>query len=122
MHHPQGALGFRIEEHGRSIVFAPDREHGDPKLDALLRHYSTNADLLILDSQYTPEEYEQRRGWGHSTWLENNAIARDAGALSLALFHHDPNRDDDAVDAIVQQSRSRFEAVSAAREGAEIVL
>ena len=58
--------------------------------------------MLIYDAQYTPEEYRgevgpSRKGWGHSTYEAGAAIARAAGVRTLALFHHDPRRTDDAV-------------------------
>ena len=54
VNHPQGAAGYRIESGGASIVYAPDREHGHQKLDAVLREYSRNPDILIHDAQYAP--------------------------------------------------------------------
>ena len=44
--------------------------------------------------QYTAEEYEQKRNWGHSPMEYAVAIAVAAGVKRLALFHHDPSHDD----------------------------
>jgi CheY-like chemotaxis protein len=62
---------------------------------------------VIHDAQYTAEEYPRRIGWGHSPaeWAVDYALA--AGAKRLALFHHDPSRDDDAVDRLVEACRGR---------------
>jgi phosphoribosyl 1,2-cyclic phosphodiesterase len=117
MNHPQGACGFRIESGGAAVVHASDLEHGDPRLDRILREYSENADVLIYDAQYSPEEYESKRGWGHSTWLEAARVARDAKVKHLILFHHDPNHDDEWIRANVDQARRCFENTDAAREG-----
>jgi ribonuclease BN (tRNA processing enzyme) len=74
--------------------------------------------VLIHDAQYTDDEYEARhRGWGHSSWQHAVAAARETGVERLILFHHDPARADEDLDAIVEQARSRFEGTSAAREG-----
>jgi len=122
LNHPQGAMGYRAEFAGKTIVFATDVEHGDPELDMVLREYSQNADLLIYDAQFTPEEYERYREWGHSTWLEATRVAADSGVERLILFHHDPGHADDTMEEIVQSARRHFERTDAAREGTEIVL
>ena len=117
MNHPQGAFGYRFESNGAVIVHASDFEHGHPELDAVLREYARDADILICDSQFTPEEYEARKGWGHSTWLECTRIAREAGVKRLVLFHHAPEHNDAAVTEIERQARSHFENTVAAKEG-----
>ena len=117
LRHPQNAWGYRIESDGVSIVHASDFEHGDPGFDRLLRESARNADLLIFDSQFTPQEYEQHRGWGHSTWLEATRVAGDAGVKRLVLFHHHPDRDDEALARIVEHARAEFPNTEAACEG-----
>jgi phosphoribosyl 1,2-cyclic phosphodiesterase len=117
MNHPQGAVGYRIEYRGASIVYASDLEHGHPELDQVLRRNAREADVLIYDAQYTPAEYQSKQGWGHSTWLEATRVARDSGVKRLVLIHHDPEHDDDEMQRIVDQARGEFEATEAAREG-----
>jgi phosphoribosyl 1,2-cyclic phosphodiesterase len=120
LNHPQGANGYRIERGREVIVHASDFEHGDPRLDRILRDHAQNASVLILDAQYTPEEYESKRGWGHSTWLEATRIAHDCSAETLVLFHHDPSHHDQAMDEIVDQAKRYFENTVAAKEGLAI--
>lgn len=117
LHHPNGATGYRVESPSGSIVYASDHEHGNATADETLREYSRDADILVYDAQYTPEEYERRRGWGHSTWREAVALAASANVKQLILFHHDPSRTDDQMDAIVEQARAEFPNTAAAREG-----
>lgn len=117
MNHPQGAFGYRFEANGAVIVHASDFEHGHPELDRVLREFARGADILICDSQFTPEEYEARKGWGHSTWLECTRVARDAGVKQLVLFHHAPEHNDAAVAEIERQARMHFENTVAAKEG-----
>ena len=117
VNHPQGACGFRLERQGAVIVYAPDREHGHSKLDAIFREYAEGADILVPDSQYTPEEYKRFKGWGHSTWTEAARSARESKAQQLILFHHDPDRDDSQLTDIVDEARTEFENVSVACEG-----
>lgn len=117
MNHPQGAYGYRVEADGAAIVYASDLEHGHPELDKVVREFSTGADVLIYDAQYTPEEYALRKGWGHSTWLEATKVAKDAGVKQLILFHHDPSHSDAKIDAKVEETKRLFENSDGAREG-----
>lgn len=116
LNHPGGAMGYRVDAPGGSIVYATDFEHGTPADDALIE-LASDADLLVYDATYTVAEYRRRRGWGHSTWQAGVAIARAAKARRLVLFHHDPDHDDDAVDAILARARQAFSATDAASEG-----
>lgn len=122
MNHPQGARGYRIESNGAVIVYATDVEHGDRQLDGVLREHCQNADVLIYDAQYTPDEYNQHIGWGHSTWEEAIRVARDSGVEQLVLFHHDPARTDQMMFEIVERARRHFPNTSAAKEGAVLIL
>ena len=117
LHHPNGATGYRIESPDASIVYASDHEHGDAATDAIVRDYARRADILIYDAQYTREEYEERRGWGHSTWREAVYLAQEAGVRQLVLFHHHPMRTDRQVDAIVRAAQQEFPNTIAASEG-----
>ncbi|HYL35990.1 MAG TPA: MBL fold metallo-hydrolase [Bryobacteraceae bacterium] len=116
LNHPQGAGGYRIESGGAAIVYATDREHGHERLDAALREYARDADILIHDAQYTPEEYERFKGYGHSTWEEAVKVACECNIKQLVLFHHDPNHDDRVVSAIVEKARTQFPRTEGARE------
>ena len=86
------------------------------------------ADLLILDAQYDDQEYATKRKWGHSSCFSATDLAIQAGAKSLALFHHDPESTDRAIDEKVQSCRQRAAAhgatltIMAAREGVELKL
>ena len=122
MNHPQGAFGYRFECNGAVVVHASDFEHGDPHLDGVLREFASGADVLICDSQFTPEEYESRKGWGHSTWMECTRVARDAKVKRLILFHHAPEHNDAAVTEIERLARSQFENTTAAKEGLVLVV
>ena len=118
--HPDGVVAFRVEAGGRSVVFATDVEHGD-RLDPQLVDLARGADLLIHDAQYTEPEYRgeegpSRVGWGHSTWEQAVACAGAAGVERLALFHHDPLRDDAGVEAIEARAQERCPRAFAARE------
>jgi phosphoribosyl 1,2-cyclic phosphodiesterase len=84
-----------------------------------------DADLLIHDSMYTEEEYPHRVGWGHSTYEQTLRLAQEGGVKKLLFFHHDPNRSDYELDAIVAMMRERASAgsgslrVEMAKEGVD---
>jgi phosphoribosyl 1,2-cyclic phosphodiesterase len=122
MNHPQGACGYRVESDNAVIVYATDYEHGVPELDKELRRFAEGADILICDAQYTPQEYETHKGWGHSTWINAVSVARDAKAKQLILFHHDPSHNDQTMMRIAEDARMQFENTTAAWEGFVAVL
>jgi phosphoribosyl 1,2-cyclic phosphodiesterase len=123
LNHPQGCLGFRIETPAGTVVYATDNEPGDPKLDENLRELAAGADILINDAQFTPDQLKTtRKGWGHSSWKEGVKLAREVGAKTLVLFHHDPDSTDRMVDSILRQAREEFDSVFAASEGMVITL
>lgn len=130
LNHPALTLAYRLEADGVSVVYATDHEPHSPALavgegtcDAPvhredLRHqqFLRGADLIIHDAQYTAAEYPTKVGWGHSTVEYVTDVARAAGARRLALFHHDPFRTDDALDALVQACRARTAAAGGTLE------
>jgi len=123
LNHPQGCLGFRIETPAGTVAYATDNEPGDAELDKSLRELASGADIFINDAQYTPEQLAgERRGWGHSSWKEGARIAREVGAKTLVLFHHDPDSNDRAVDSLLRHAREEFDSVFAASEGMVITL
>lgn len=123
LNHPQGCLGYRIEHRGKVVAYATDNEPGDRLGDQNVRTLADGADVLIYDSQYTPREYKTaKKSWGHSTWEEGVAIAREARVKQLVLFHHDPDHDDPQVAAIERAAQRRFRNSVAAREGMAIRL
>jgi phosphoribosyl 1,2-cyclic phosphodiesterase len=123
LNHPQGCLGFRIDTPAGSVVYATDNEPGDAKLDQSLRELAAGADIFINDAQYTPEQLAtNRKGWGHSSWLDGARVAKEVGAKTLVLFHHDPDSTDRIVDTILKHARGEFDSVFAASEGMVITL
>jgi phosphoribosyl 1,2-cyclic phosphodiesterase len=123
LNHPQGCLGYRIETPAGTVAYATDNEPGDPALEQSLLELAAGADIFINDAQYTPEQLAStRHGWGHSSWKEGVRVAREAGAKTLVLFHHDPDSTDRAVDTILRNAREEFDSVFAASEGMVITL
>ena len=104
LHHPQGGLGVRFREGKKTLVFITDNELRE---DAWIgRHpeeyakFCRDADVLIHDSQYTQQEINERKGWGHSDYQAVFDLACKADVKRLILFHHDPYRTDQELTAI----------------------
>lgn len=128
VHHPGITYGYRIEVNGKIIVYASDNEckfieksikyRADQLSDEEHELYKEmieeeheaelklfkDADILIHDAQYTPSDYEKKYGWGHSCYIDTIDLAIDANVKTLYLFHHDPNYDDHAIQAIHENS------------------
>lgn len=99
--HPGETLSIRVRFGGRTVVYSTDHEIGiEPSRDEGLVELAQGADLWILDAQYTPEEYQQHRGWGHANFVDAVGLAARAGVRRLVLFHHDPGHDDKRLDSL----------------------
>ena len=122
LNHPGGATGYRVTHRGASVAYVTDHEHVPGGPSAALLDLVRGADLMIYDSTFTPAEYPARTGWGHSTWEAGAALAEQGGVGRFALFHHDPARDDDALDALANAAAARRPGTFAAREGQVVEL
>jgi phosphoribosyl 1,2-cyclic phosphodiesterase/CheY-like chemotaxis protein len=119
LNHPALTLGYRFEADGVTVVYACDHEPhshmlatGQGKISGQdLRHaeFVSGADLLIHDAQYTAEEYPDKIGWGHSPVEYVVNLGRHARVKRVALTHHDPLRDDDAIDRLVANVRTKLQ-------------
>jgi phosphoribosyl 1,2-cyclic phosphodiesterase len=123
LYHPQDCVGYRVEADGAVFTLATDTEPGSPIHDRSVRKLAEGADILIYDSQYTPEQLQrEKKGWGHSSWLEGVRIAQECGVKHLLLFHHDPDSDDAFVDGLVERASQEFPNVLGAAEGTRVDL
>jgi phosphoribosyl 1,2-cyclic phosphodiesterase len=149
VNHPGICVGYRIFTSKGSIAFLPDHEPYDAfKLHSAKSHllspeqtrkrateeraelvkFLHGSDILILDAQYTDEEYQSHVGWGHGSLSAAISLALDAAVRKLILFHHDPTHDDETVDKMVQTARKlaakseSYLEIEGAREGAEMTI
>ncbi|HEV8615746.1 MAG TPA: response regulator [Methylomirabilota bacterium] len=133
LNHPALALGYRLEADGVKVVYATDHEPHSrhqplwpmaasapaaPIHPEDQRHidFLAGADLVVHDAQYTEAEYPAKMTWGHSSAAHAVDFAVAAGARRLALFHHDPIRDDAAIDRLVDVCRARAAGVGSPLE------
>jgi ribonuclease BN (tRNA processing enzyme) len=123
-------FGFRVSDGMSSIAYLSDHwpTSVGPGADGL-GEYHDNAlalaegvDVLIHDAQYTLEEFPARADFGHSAIEYAIGLGRKAGAKSVMLYHHDPDRTDDALDQIVASLNGTKPKVIAAAEGSVLEL
>jgi phosphoribosyl 1,2-cyclic phosphodiesterase len=120
--HPGGAHTYRFRDiEGRTIVYCTDIEHGD-SIDDNIVELSRDADVLIHEAQYTPEELPHYRGWGHSSWAQAVEVAEKAQVKLLIITHHDPDHNDEFLREVEKQCQARFPNTFLAREKMEFVV
>lgn len=122
LNHPQGNLGFRLNDGEGVFAYVTDTEHPEEGLDPKVLELAQGADVLVYDAQFTPALYPERKGWGHSTWEVGVELARAAGVGKLVLFHHDPAATDEAIDAIVAEASAALPGTIAASRDLELVV
>lgn len=127
--HPGACYAYRLDTSGGSICYIPDHEiptDGASEKNAAVARLLRDADVAIIDSQYTAEEYREHVGWGHGCTDAVVRVAREARVKRLYLFHHDPSHDDDFLDKMLQRARHLAAGsgmrVETAREGEQVVL
>jgi ribonuclease BN (tRNA processing enzyme) len=121
--HPGGrTFGYRVSD-GRAVVtYVSDHgpvalgagEGGDgPYHDAIVE-LAAEADVLLHDAQFTSAELALKPHFGHSSIDYALGLAAFAGVGQVVLFHHDPWRTDDALDAVAAEvTRAAVKAVVA---------
>jgi len=116
--HPNQGMGYKFVEGGVSSVFLTDNE-------LTLKHpggmdlkdyvdFCANCDLVIHDAEYTREDYQSRKGWGHSVYEDALNMALNANVKAFGLFHHNQERTDAALDKLVQNCHRIIEDKGAA--------
>jgi len=107
--HPNGGRGFKFIEGKKTFVFLTDNELGFMHPNGLTladyAEFSSQADLLIHDAEFTPEEYKSFIEWGHSSYADVLELASRANIKKLGLFHLNQDRSDEAMDQIVDICR-----------------
>jgi phosphoribosyl 1,2-cyclic phosphodiesterase/CheY-like chemotaxis protein len=149
VNHPGICAGYRLDTSNGSVAYLPDNEpygsfkgvraqNAEANVDdarayaaaerAKLVEFLDRVDVLVIDAQYTDDEYQKKVGWGHGSLSSVVSLALDANVGKLFLFHHDPEHDDEKLDQIVEAARTlvlesgKSVEVDAAREGTEVWL
>ncbi|MFH1288271.1 MAG: MBL fold metallo-hydrolase [bacterium] len=123
LNHPGVGLAYRFDLQNVSVVYVTDTEPIDEnKPDSVIADLVKDADALIYDATYTPKEYINKKGWGHSTWEHGVALANESCVKKLILFHHNPDYSDEKLSQIENEAKKKFTNVEMAREGMEMVI
>lgn len=105
LNHPGRCLGYRVTYKGRSFCYITDtelyldssqsyNEFDNQKLITFIK----DADILVIDSTYSDEEYKTKIHWGHSCISAVVKAAHTAGVRLMCLYHHDPDQFDTDID------------------------
>ena len=119
--HPGGVTLYRLTADGKSFVFVTDCTLTE-KLYPRAAEFARGCDLLLVDGQYSAEEWSLRSGFGHNTWKRAAQFGADCGAKALRIIHHDPTHTDDYLDALDAELRAMRPDWAFAREGEVIAL
>ena len=116
--HPGGSSIFKLKYNDKTIVYATDFEHdrpfyGEPSTTAddvyifsKLIDFCKDADLVLYDAQYSPEEYEKCKGFGHSTYVQALELFDRSHAKDMLLVHHAPDHADRQIDELASHLTS----------------
>ena len=123
-------FGYRVSDGQATLAYLSDHCPTvlGPGPDGLGEYHESavalarDCDLLLHDAQYRDDELAARASFGHASAGYAVGLAERAGARRLLLFHHDPPRTDDEVDALVETYARRGIPVDGAREGMVIDL
>ncbi len=124
-------FGYRISDSRSTLTYMPDHcptalgpgEHGFGEYHTAALELAHAADLLVHDAQLFPEELAAEAHFGHAVADYGVELGRRAGANAVALFHHRPERTDDALDQLAQRFAARERpVVSVAAEGTVVEL
>lgn len=132
VNHPGGCYSYRFEENGRAVIFSTDTELKSSDFLKTPRNktYFQDAEILILDAQYTLGEAIDKLNWGHTAYSLAVDFALEYGVKTLYLFHHEPNYSDNQlqeIERLAQWYRNHYEGtgqliIRLAREGLELSL
>ncbi len=133
--HPASTMAYRLvpKGGGTSLAYVPDNElgpggdYGMPEnWRAEFVEFLADVDVLIHDAMFAERDLDRFAGWGHSSPEEALAVAAEAKAKQLVMFHHRPEHDDDTVDRLLKNARAKGKKcgvdVVAASEGMEMKL
>jgi phosphoribosyl 1,2-cyclic phosphodiesterase len=131
LNHPGRAFAYRIEEAGQVFIYCTDVEllQADFEKTEENSAFFANADVLVLDTQYTLGEAIEKFDWGHSSFSLGVDFAVSWNVKNLYLFHHEPLYDDKRLHKNLQSARwyanrlgNSSLKVYLSREGEEIAI
>lgn len=130
LNHPGGSCGYRVSCNGHSVAYLTDTaplsrpdeglcaDRKPPAPEQRVIDCIREADLLIMDTMFSYQEYLEKMTWGHAYPEYAVSLAKAAGVKQLALFHHSPDNGDEVMEGIEAHWASYDELdVIVAKEG-----
>jgi ribonuclease BN (tRNA processing enzyme) len=96
--HPDQVTAFHITDGEQNLVYLCDHETADNQQNPSILAHCRNADTIIIDAAFTPEDYKHYRGWGHSTWRDALHLACESRCKRMILTHFAQEYTDEALD------------------------
>lgn len=123
-------FGYRVADGTSSIAYIPDHcptafgpgPDGWGEYHPAVLELSDGVDLLVHDAHLLPEELPAEASFGHAAGDYAAALGRRAGAMGVALFHHKPDRTDDALDLLTRRFEGQTPRVTVATESTVLEL
>jgi phosphoribosyl 1,2-cyclic phosphodiesterase len=131
MNHPGGCYAYSINENGKRFIYSTDTELTTQDFEKTPENiaFFQNADLIVIDCQYTLGESIDKYNWGHSAFSLAVDFAANWGITHMVMFHHDPSYNDQKLYGILQSAKWYLERMNItgieltlAYEGLEISL
>jgi phosphoribosyl 1,2-cyclic phosphodiesterase len=131
--HPGVAYGFKVTQYDKIVIFITDNELSPPRNSTNTSFeqfidFCRDADLLVHDAHYLREEMVETAGYGHSSYEDAFDLGVKANVKYLIFFHHEPDRKDDEIAAILNNFRIKRDSLKismkldAAKEGLSYVI
>ena len=97
--HPQGCFAYKFSQEGKTFIFATDTEFTGETIEnrSDTKKFFNNADLLVLDSQYTLDEAFLKVDWGHTSYTMAVNCAINWNVKKLVMTHHEPAYSDNIL-------------------------
>ena len=119
--HPGGVSLVRLDKGGKSVVFATDTVI-DSRLSHVFADFAGSPDLLLIDGQYSQEEYDGHPNFGHNSWSAAAFTGLSIGARHTLIIHHNTSKTDEELDALIPELQAINPNCSPAFEGLEVII
>jgi phosphoribosyl 1,2-cyclic phosphodiesterase len=114
MNHPGDSYSYMVTENGRRFIYATDTELSASDFLRTEENiaFFKDADLIVMDCQYTLGEAIDKYNWGHSAFSLSVDFAANWGIKHMVMFHHDPAYSDKKLHNILHSARWYLERMN----------
>ncbi|HPX70614.1 MAG TPA: MBL fold metallo-hydrolase [Bacillota bacterium] len=119
--HPGGCSLMRLSGNGKIVVFATDSVINDGNIEPFTA-FAKGCDLLMIDGQYSQEEFDGHPNFGHNSYSQAALIGRLVDAKKTLIIHHSSFATDEQLDAAGREVLAINPRCEFAREGQEVAI